>query len=171
MKYIMYSRTFPKGHPKEGQPTFFVERILNSFHNGQMSLDNIWPELKEFVNDFELIANQRQKHHTIRSGNRYKPGDMVSLRVWSGLPYRSKQIEFAQVEVKKTWGIEIYANEFIFELKVDGIAQTKEDQERVANNDGLNLIDFYNWFNIHPKKQGVTFRGQIICWSNEINYK
>lgn len=170
MKYIMCSRFFPKGHPKAGQPTFFVERILNSIHNGQMSLDNICHELKDFINDFELIANERQKYHTIRSGSRYKPGDMVSLRVWSDKPYRSKQVEFAQVEVKKTWEITISYGNYSIDTIQQGSFIPNCDLEKLANNDGLHVDDFWSWFNIHPKKQGEVFRGQIICWSDSVEY-
>lgn len=169
MKYIMCSRSFPKGHPKAGQPTFIVERILNSIHNGQMSLDNICHDLKEFINDFELIANERQKHHTIRAGNRFKPGDIVSLRVWSDKPYRSKQIEFAQVEIKKTWTIEIAIKNGGMTTIINGDEHLFVIDE-LAKNDGLSLADFFDLFNIHPKKKGEVFRGQIICWDDSVEY-
>jgi hypothetical protein len=170
MKVLTCSRFFPKGHPKAGQETFFVEQVLNLILPRLVNLNDIKPEVRPYVNDFFIIDGERQKHHTIRAGNRFKPGDMVSLRVWSDKPYRSKQVEFAQVEVKKVWPVEIYATEFIFELKIDGVSQTKEGQEWVAINDGLNLIDFYNWFTIHPKKKEQSFVGQIITWSDKINY-
>lgn len=59
------------------------------------------------------------KGHTVRAGHRFKPGDIVSLRVWgndvnpksgrSG-PYHSKQIIIApDIQVKKTWDFEIDA--------------------------------------------------------------
>lgn len=30
MKVLTFSRQFPKGHPKAGHPTWFVEKVLNS---------------------------------------------------------------------------------------------------------------------------------------------
>jgi hypothetical protein len=178
MKVLTFSRHFPKGHPKAGQPTCFVNKVWNSFRRE----DNVLPAsyyqwVKKFPMDSEEYAKavnsilmQEVKHHTIRAGSRWKAGDMASLRVWSDKPYRSKQVEFAQVEVKKVWPVEIYATEFIFEVKINDYKLTKECQELVANNDGLNLIDFYNWFTIHPKKVASSFRGQIICWSDKIEY-
>lgn len=185
MKALTFSRHFPKGHPKAGQPTLFVEKIWNSLNVTVRDQEFYWDgeeDVKRFNKHlpYALICNFLasiksrngigSKPHTIRAGSRFKPGDMASLRVWSDKPYRSKQIEFAQVEVKKVWSVEIYATEFIFELKVNGVALDKEGQELVANNDGLSLIDFYNWFNIHPKKKQQVFTGQIICWNESINY-
>jgi len=36
----------------------------------------------------------------------------------------------------------------------------------VALNDGLSYQDFFSWFGIKKK----LFEGQIICWSNDIDY-
>lgn len=163
MKYIMCSRHFPKGHPKAGQPTHLVEKI-------EACLADIipgWEMSKTFtLHEWEPYYNcTMPKCHTIRAGKRFKPGETVSLRVWSGAPYRSKQIEFAQVEVKKAWDIEI--NEFWF---INGDILEQDKVVELANNDGLAYDDFINWFNIHPKKADDVFRGQIICWSDSIEY-
>lgn len=184
MKVLTCSRTFPAGHPRKGEPTYFVEKILGSLLQSEEITIGRCIELARqvFAKDHPMCSYNAIrtydckpfKPHTIRNGARFSPGEMVSLRVWQlpGGRYvkGNKQIEFAQVEVKKVWPVEIYATEFVFEFKVNGIALDKEGQEQVALNDGLNLIDFYNWFRIHPKKKGQVFKGQIICWSNEINY-
>lgn len=175
MKVIMCSRRFPKGHPKQGQSTFFIEQILNVIlprgENGIINRNDIKPDILPLINDFVLLDGEQKKHHTIRAGSRFKPGDMASLRVWSDKPYRSKQIEFAQVEVKKTWDIEIYVGELIIEIIVNGKSQDVRAKKRISTNDGLEVADFVNWFKIHPKaKKGIAFSGQIICWSSDINY-
>lgn len=163
MKYIMCSRTFPKEHRKAGQPTHFVEKI-------EACLADIipgWGMSKTFtLHEWEPYYNcTMPKGHTIRAGSRFKPGEMASLRVWSGAPYRSKQIEFAQVEVKKVWSIEI--NEFWF---VNGRILERDDVVALAKNDGLSYEDFIDWSAIHPKKTGAIFNGQIICWNDSIEY-
>jgi hypothetical protein len=119
------------------------------------------------VNDFYIISGEHLKHHTIRSSNRFKVGDMASLRVWSDKPYRSKQIEFAQVEVKKVWPVVIIIDD-IFNPICSGDKVLPAGL--VARNDGLEPEDFTNWFKIHPKKSGAIFTGQIICWSDSIEY-
>jgi hypothetical protein len=170
MRVLILSTTFPKGHPKAGSHTFFVERILNLIHDNQIVLDNIHDELKPFINDFELIATKMPKHHTIRAGNRWKSGDTACLRIWSGMPYRSKQIEFAQVEVTKVWDVEVIIETGTIAIIINGKVNGGLSYPKIARNDGLEYIDFVNWFNIHPKKKDQVFRGQIICWSDKIDY-
>lgn len=163
MKVLTFSRFFPKGHPKHGQPTWFVEKIMAGLADTVPG----WVMKKDFVlYDWYRYYNcTTLKHHTIRVGDRWKSGDMASLRVWSDKPYRSKQVEFAQVEIKKVWNIEVCEFCFINNNIMEHI-QVKE----LAKNDGLLYTDFVNWFNIHPKKQGPVFKGQIICWSDKVNY-
>jgi hypothetical protein len=162
MKVLTFSRHFPKGHPKATQPTFFVEKIFAgltpSITPDPLIIPGfIWAQF----DDCKL-----PKHHTIRAGSRFKPGDMASLRVWSDKPYRSKQVEFAQVEVKKVWEIEIGAFWWI-----DNRILEHDQVMNLAKNDGLAYDDFVNWFNIHPKKKEQVFTGQIICWSDKVNYQ
>lgn len=40
----------------------------------------------------------------------------------------------------------------------------------IAANDGITPEDFIAWFSIHPKKKGMEFCGQIICWNENIEY-
>lgn len=99
MRVITFSRYFPKGHPRQGDETFFVEQILNEvlppMINGIVDVNGLGKDIRPLVNDFVLLHGEDKKVHTIRVGNRWKVGDKFSPRVWSGLPYRSKQIEFA----------------------------------------------------------------------------
>lgn len=169
MKYIMCSRHFPKGHPKAGEETWFVEKILSVILRSEgrkLDLDNINPAIRPLVNDFFIMDGECNKHHTIRAGSRWKVGDMVSLRVWSDKPYRSKQIEFAQVEVKKVWSIEI---SYFWWVGYNILEH--EEVVALAKNDGLAYDDFIAWFAMHPKKKDEVFKGQIICWSDAIEYK
>jgi len=164
MKVLTFSRHFPKGHPKAGQPTYFVEKVFASLDNPNpdpLAIPGfIWAQYE----DCKL-----PKGHTIRSGSRWKAGDMASLRVWSDKPYRSKQLEFAQVEVKKVWGIEIVISHTWWSFRINDKFYCG-NVEAIAKNDGLELQDFIDWFTIHPKSIDREFKGQIICWSNDINY-
>jgi hypothetical protein len=180
MKVLTFSRHFPTGHPKAGQPTWFVNKIWNCFRRVE---DNSLPaQYFQWVKKFPSHSDEYRKavnadlapepkHHTIRAGNRWKSGDMASLRIWSDKPYRSKQIEFAQVEVKKTWEFRILFEPFhkaIFylngnELSVRAVVQ-------IAQNDGLTEQDFLDWFKIHPKSKSFEFIGQVISWSSVIDY-
>lgn len=178
MKVLTCSRHFPKGHPKAGQPTYFVEKIWKSIWDDYPGASNpLYPYWEQYdqafplaFNDKENIHQHQPKHHTIRAGNRWKTGDMASLRIWSGVPRRSKQIEFAQVEVKKVWDIEISDGNYSIDTIQIGSFIPDSELAVIANNDGLSVEDFWSWFNVHPKKKGDVFWGQIICWSDKIDY-
>ena len=170
MKVLTFSRHFPKGHPKAGQPTWFVEKVLNSVLDRPLTFnlsDHLAAEYFDFIT---IYKGEDKKYHTIRTGNRFKPGDMASLRIWSGLPYRSKQIEFAQVEVKKVWDFVISDGNYSIDTIEQGSFIPDCDLEKLATNDGLHVDDFWSWFSIHPKATGANFKGQIICWSGQIEY-
>lgn len=177
-KVLTFSRTFPAYHPKAGQQTYFVEQIWNGLNNLKMPV----PKVKELPSDFMWsilpLSNYGCKYHTIRSGNRWKVGDKFSPRVWSGKPYRSKQIIIApDIEVKKVWEFEIKKTNFNGEIYIThsfpelGMDKLKERIinpaliKVIAENDGLSFIDFMQWFQF-PK----PFSGQIICWNENINY-
>lgn len=172
-RVITFSRYFPKKHPRAGEPTHFIEKVLKSFiQNDNLQDDPTvysewWCELLG-----EKIAtvgplDVTKKYHTIRAGNRWKVGDTFSPRVWSGKPYASKQIQFApDIEIKKIWNVAYHAQIFFLNEKI----MSGEQVEQLSWNDGLNLEDFYAWFDIHPKaKKGIT-HFQILCWNDRVNY-
>ncbi|HUM52277.1 MAG TPA: hypothetical protein PK431_10695 [Chitinophagales bacterium] len=176
-RVITFSRVFPSYHPRKGEETFFVEKILNGIapkmHSGVVDLNLLSDEVKSIINDFVLLCSSDDiKGHTIRAGNRWKVGDWFSPRVWSGAPYKSKQIIIApDIQIKKIWDIEIELGDRF------QIMKPKDNQEwylisngDVAKNDGLEYDDFVNWFNAKPKKQYDMLKAQIICWNENINY-
>lgn len=155
MRVLTFSKYFPAKHPKAGRPTFFVEKIFSA-------LTHIIPS-PTITPDFNWAQFQDcdlPKYHTIRAGNRWKVGDKFSARVWSGAPYRSKQTEFAQIEVKDAIPFQIdYAGYWLNDKYLE-----YEQLIQVAKNDGLSPLEFIDWFEIHPKKQALGFTGQVICW-------
>lgn len=169
-KVITFSMVFPAYHPKAGQPTFFVEKVLNSFLMGGNSIYTEDTSI-EFIKSLSKDMFHH-KHHTIRAGNRWKVGDKFSPRVWSGKPYNSKQIIIApDIEIKKVWDVkvekEVYYNEnsgvnVITKISINGAHKTA-NYEPLAKNDGLSLDDLCYWF-------AKPMIGQIICWSKNVNY-
>lgn len=138
---ITVSRNFPSTHNKKGEPTHFVEKIFN-----ELKLD-YWKS-EEFLNPFV----RDHKIHTIRANytlweKRIKEVQegkaILSLRYWSGKPYNSKQIEFAKLD--KDSGCGIQRIEFINQY---GIVEfnTIIDIDHLAENDGLSLDDYNEWF-------------------------
>jgi hypothetical protein len=162
-KVILFSRLFPGYHPRVGQETFFVEKFWNSIH---VDFDFKAPVMS-MLGIKKISINTGAKYHTIRLGNRFKPGDKFSPRVWSGIPYRSKQIIIApDVEVKQIWD---------FEMDLNGVYSINNkyiDPEQylsLANNDGLTEYDLFHWF-MKDYHIPNDFSGQIICWNPNIKY-
>lgn len=118
---ITHSRLFPSDHPRKGESTGFIEKLISGekIH----TIRGNYPYWKN-------IAIQ------VNSGSAY-----LSRRYWEGKPYCSKQ-----VEVDRLYNIEVLPiSPSMFGWTVDGVdisATTKE----IAANDGLNEQDFCNWF-------------------------
>lgn len=122
-KVLTFSKTFPGYHPRAGESTYFVEKLLASF------ADSIpgWEMLKHFTEyDWHEYYNCKlPKGQTVRSGNRFKPGDFFSPRIWSGKPYNSKQLIISNpIEVKKVWDFEITKEGIVLINNIERMATT-----------------------------------------------
>lgn len=160
MRVITFSRFFPVSHPRKGERTLFVEKIMRGLH--------LWTPEAKAISDMAEWAKGLEKHHTIRAGDRWKVGDFFSPRVWSGKFYASKQIVIAPpIEIKKIWTFEWNVTTVLLN---DYPVNSLSIQE-IAMNDGLDYKDFKDWFNIHPKKKQEIFVGQILCWNENIEYQ
>lgn len=122
---------------------------------------NGWVMQDEFVlYDWYEYYNAIPKWHTIRTGKRWKAGDMFSPRIWSGKPYASKQVTFSEpIKIEKTFDIKLTGKNW----RISDKMIVTDLMENVARNDGLKYNDFLDWF---PK----DFDGQIICWNERIEY-
>jgi hypothetical protein len=170
MRVITFSTKFPATHPRKGEPTFFVEKIVKGLHEQGLRPFDVNCDFDE---QMYYIANG--KHHTIRAGERWKAGDWFSPRVWSGKPYASKQIEFAPpIQIKKVWKFTMRPSLWFDECEyfINGEKFGGDELEKVAENDGLGIVDFALWF--AGKNAASTsrkpFNGQILCWNEAIEY-
>lgn len=138
---LMVSTSFPKGHLKEGEPTFF-----------------------------SYLIKYRKKLHTIRSNyelwkkrfdNINKGKAVLSLRSWSGKPYNSKQIEIGRFDCSHGIGLEKLEwvkvskrLECIQDNQFNSFLPNISDIKSLAQNDGLTYPDFRMWFDgkIEPNK-------------------
>ena len=129
MKVLMFARTFPAGHYRHPEFTSFKSFIRAGI-----------------------------KFHTIRRNAKdyFKDGENVSLRVWTGLPYRSKQLEFLTACIRLE-AIDIVCNSDM--SLTCSVVGGEVDPEELAKNDGLSLQDFTDWF--FPDGPG-TFSGDIL---------
>jgi hypothetical protein len=167
-KFRTLSQKFLKGHPREGQPTYFVEKFLVSIGAEYESADYyhklcaLNPEadrdaILSFYMKLEGMGKIPPKPHTIRQGNHFKAGDLISIRAWLGTPYNSTPIKlWDDLEVVATYPYHIANNMHYLNYSITALTS------RVAKNDGLSVDDFIAWF---PSQ----FTGQVICWK-EVNY-
>lgn len=160
-KVITLSQTFPAYHPRKGESTFFNEKIWKSLWLSQMPIYHTLSNGLSYGYFNQNIAEIDPKHHTIRSGKRWKDGDMASLRVWSGKPYNSPQIAIAPDVKLRVLDFEING----FDVYIGGkpyckLNETDEKFQTVCRNDGLTFLEFDKWFN------QLNFYGQILIWNN-----
>ena len=153
-----------KGHPRAGQPTYFVEKFYNSlFHkNNLMDYPN-----GLFVDD----SIKETKHNTIRMGWHFKPVDELTLAVWTGKPYRSKQIKLWTGPIRAVnivIQVRLYNSIKVCKVIPKGNRYTLDSINKIelAKNDGLSLEDFISWFKLPIGDHDA----QILIWNPEINY-
>lgn len=129
---LTVSKNFMKGHPREGQPTHFRDKICGSKKIHTIRLNyGYWNAVAQEIN---------------------RGKGVLSIRQWAGQPYKSKQIEF--LELKKL-GIQKFQTDENGVILIDGF-YTTVDYELIATNDGLSYIDFNDWFPLdRPIDNGV----------------
>jgi hypothetical protein len=175
------SRTFMKGHIRAGEPTYFVEKAFNSIGYSNIKyLKEMNPKtdlkvLQSVCEQFNESITET-KPHTIRMGRHFKANDELTLAVWSGKPYRSKQVKLWTGPIRAV-DIVIQINRLYNSMKVckvvrfsngPGIHITLDSINKVelAKNDGLSLQDFEAWFNL----PFGDHEAQILIWNPEIYY-
>lgn len=124
---LMVSRFFPAGHPSAGQPTGFdVDLLLGlKIH----TIRHNWKLWEKRINE-------------VKKGNA-----ILSLRYWSGAPYRSKQVEIRRIDKRNDPGLEVIS-----------AAMIRENPQRYSYHDGfLDPQDFLDWFSKYPddEKLGI----------------
>lgn len=136
---ITLSRVFPAKHSKAGEPTKFRD----AFNAGQV------------FNRGSGCLYVRPKLHTIRANyplwekriKEVQEGNAVlSVRQWTGKPYRSKQVEIARLTAANGVGIQMLR--FLGDNFNGGYIRNGvyPSDKILAKNDGLSLADWEAWF-------------------------
>jgi hypothetical protein len=132
---ITTSRYFLKSHPRAGQETYFVDKVL------------------EGSKIHTLRGNYEYWEKRINEVNAHKA--LLSIRFWSASPYNylfddSKQVEYAQ---RFAGQCGIQKAEFNgLNITIDGKAMPAIFIDYLAKNDGLYAEDFIDWFKKSPKE-------------------
>jgi hypothetical protein len=120
-----------------------------------------------FQPQFADQVEARIKRQTIRQRARCKAGDELSLRKWSGLPYRSKQQTLgASVTCQSVQAVTIStapwdrSDHHRLQVEVDG--QIIPDADAFARADGFpSAALMHEWFD---RTHGLPFNGEMITW-------
>jgi len=145
---IMLSKYYPATHPQAGEPTFFRDKVLAAvLHNNSQ-----WQKLHTIRANYPLWAERIKQ---VEKGEA-----MISLRQWSGKPYRSKTLEITRLGCAD--GVGVQRLEFDKDrdgmvswnfFTVDGKYPNVED---LAHNDGLSLDDWKAWFKDYDLTQPLA---------------
>ncbi len=130
---LIISEFFPKTHNKSGLPTGFIDKIGSKIKKHTIRKNyTLWKKRIEEVQKGEAI---------------------LSIRYWTGLPYKSKQKEVYVLDKNSCIGVQaLYFNfnsilqPFILSDFTKDKVKTYLNIEEIAKNDGLNLFDFQEWF-------------------------
>lgn len=129
---LTVSETFPSYHKRKGENTNFVQLI------------NEGKKIHTIRGNYKLW---KKRASVINSGKA-----ILSIRVWTGKPYQSKQREAAirtKIEVQRIQFdrlLGIFIDEYDSDIQLDDLAK----------NDGLSLSDFKEWFKETPLDEGLA---------------
>lgn len=164
---IMLSKQFPVGHPRAGAPTFFCVKFL-------LAIGCPYCEIEQDLSGENISscnscwnATKEPKLHTIRANfpawqkriaEVQSGAACLSIRQWSGKPYRSKQLEIARLTASDGIGVQLLdLSGKAFPVVIDGVPHTEpEIVQSIAANDGLSLEDWENWFKCCDKSKPLA---------------
>lgn len=135
---ITLSRVFPKSHKRAGSPTNF--ELL--FKGGCP----FWEKIHTIRANYPLWAKRIKE---IQAGQA-----VLSIRQWTGKPYRSPQQEIGRLTAEN--GVGVQELKMIDLFRPTTINGNKVELTDLAANDGLNFDDWYEWFKGYDLKQPMV---------------
>lgn len=138
---LVISRKFPVKHPRAGQTTGLIDKLLKGAKIHTIR-DNIeyWEEKIAKVNAGEMY---------------------ISAKMWLNQPYKSPQQEMHRITKAGLQTIEMDYRSGRLSVRIDGRKYT--ELETLAGNDGLSLEDFVGWF--FPDGR-THYKGAIIHFTD-----
>lgn len=152
---ITLSKQFPAGHIRAGEPTYFKEQLHNAVlaAAGLSACDCCDYATRNCDTCGHKVENFRKKRHTIRANYplwakriaEVERGEAcLSIRQWTGKPYRSKQVEIGRLT--KDDGVGIQKAALTNDLSECIIGRRHYNYVSIAQNDGLHPADWLDWF-------------------------
>ena len=151
---LMISRVYPKGHPKAGQPTYFDCLIENAM-NVEAGNEPMWAvdERTDYIETkFHTIRGNpemwKKRFEQIFLGKAY-----LSLRIWEGKPYHSKQIELDRFDRDDGIGMQILkfckSKEGKNSIIISDINYPESFLHTLAKNDGMTTNNFTAYMKLY----------------------
>lgn len=141
---LILCKVFPVNHSRAGEPTGFEDKLKSG-------------EKKHTIR-FNAKDVRDERYKGVSSGKKY-----LSVREWTGRPYNSEQRELARYDriglqhITMTYG----ADDAVPQAWVD---DKKVPVELLAQNDGLSVQDFVEWF--FGSSKSNVFEGVIIHFTD-----
>ena len=144
---LTLSKFFPYNDVRKGERTLF-EKAIKEWQVFKGESFYPYPKIHTIRSNYELWHERFQE---IEKGNA-----QLSIRQWSGIPYRSKQEIICNLTKADGIGLQ--------KLEVRGFLITQPmyvdgrciDSRDLARNDGLSELDWMNWFNEYDLQQPLA---------------
>ncbi|ATV32516.1 hypothetical protein CUC00_08545 [Prevotella intermedia] len=124
---ITISKHFLTTHKRAGEETNFKEKFLNG------------EKIQTIRANYPLWEKRIKEVQEGRAA--------LSIRQWTGKPYRSKQVEIARLTTEDGVGIQLL--ELTNDLSECIIGDHRHSYVSVAKNDGLHSADWLDWFSCY----------------------
>lgn len=148
---ITLSKKFPSGHIRAGEPTYFWEKFIKGQGNYSCIYRDFWetttPKIHTIRANYPLWE---QRFAEIERGDA-----CLSVRQWTGKPYRSPQVEIGRLTHADGIGIQKLDDSSPFVYLIDGHEVGMTELE-LAHNDGLSFADWRDWFKGYDKTQPMV---------------
>lgn len=140
---LTVSEFFQKTHSKAGKPTNFPQAIKH------------YDKIHTIRGNYDLWAKRFEKINTGKA--------ILSVRIWQGKPYKSKQLEIFKYDYTHKIGVE----RLVLEPKcftegseplpnINYQFYSPKLLSKLSKNDGLSIEDFNEWFKKYDKSQEMA---------------
>lgn len=152
---ITLSKRFPVGHERAGKSTMFKDKFLLGISCPDCSTEQDLSGKNISLCNSCQRACMQSKIHTIRANYplwekriaEVERGDAcLSIRQWTGKPYRSKQEEIASLTASDGIGIQMLSFAPLYTLAAPFVNGRRIATNTLASNDGLRDADWREWF-------------------------
>ena len=156
---IMLSKVFPATHPRNGELTFFRDKLLAAVFADTTH----WQKLHTIRENYPLWLERIKQ---VQAGEA-----QLCIRQWTGKPYRSKTVEVIRLGWQNGVGIQKlnfgwHDGKQIPVIKGWCIYGDHGSKAELARNDGLTLQDWQDWFKSHEQDTMESDSMAIIHFTN-----